>query len=90
MNVILAGTLLKCGSTFLLAFGLALYLVPKLRDAAIAMKIVDTPDGKLKNHRQPVPYLGGLGVDALSITTGEDYVPELSRFFRKREKRASR
>jgi len=62
VNVILAGTLLKCGSTFLLAFALALYLVPRLRDAAIAMKIVDTPDGKLKNQRQPVPYLGGLGV----------------------------
>lgn len=62
MNVILAGTLLKCGSTFLLAFALALYLVPRLRDAAIEMKIVDTPDGKLKNQRQPVPYLGGLGV----------------------------
>lgn len=62
MNVILAGTLLKCGFTFLLAFALSLYLVPQLRDAAIAMKIVDMPDGKLKNHRQPVPYLGGLGV----------------------------
>jgi len=34
--------------------------------------------------------LKSLGVDELSITTGEDYVPELSRFFRKREKRASR
>jgi UDP-GlcNAc:undecaprenyl-phosphate GlcNAc-1-phosphate transferase len=62
VNVVLAETLFKCGFTFLLAFALALYLVPRLRDAAIRMNIVDTPDGKLKNHRQPVPYLGGLGV----------------------------
>ncbi len=62
MNVILAGSLLKYGFTFLLAFSLALYLVPRLRDAAIRMNIVDKPDGKLKTHQQPVPYLGGLGV----------------------------
>jgi UDP-GlcNAc:undecaprenyl-phosphate GlcNAc-1-phosphate transferase len=62
VNVMLAGNMLKCGFTFLLAFALALYLVPRLRDAAIAMNIVDAPDGKLKNHRKPVPYLGGLAV----------------------------
>ena len=31
-----------------------------------------------------------LRVDELSITTGKDYVPELARFFRMREKRAAR
>jgi len=62
VNVQFAGSLLTSGFTFLLAFALSLYLVPRLRDAAIRMNIVDTPDGKLKNQRRPVPYLGGLGV----------------------------
>jgi len=62
LNAQLAGMLLKSGCTFLLAFGMALYLVPRLRDAALAMNIVDKPDGRLKTHRQPIPYLGGLGV----------------------------
>lgn len=69
MNAILAGSLLTYGFTFLLAFGLALYLVPRLRDAAIRMNIVDTPDGKLKQHRTPVPYLGGLGVYLAFLVT---------------------
>jgi UDP-GlcNAc:undecaprenyl-phosphate GlcNAc-1-phosphate transferase len=32
------------------------------REAAIRFGVVDTPDGKLKNHREPVAYLGGLAV----------------------------
>ncbi len=48
--------------TFLLAAGLAHYLTPVLRQAALRFGIVDRPDGKLKNHRSPVPYLGGIAV----------------------------
>jgi UDP-GlcNAc:undecaprenyl-phosphate GlcNAc-1-phosphate transferase len=47
---------------FLLAAGLAHYLTPVLRQAAIRFGIVDRPDGKLKNHRAPVPYLGGIAI----------------------------
>ena len=32
------------------------------REAALRFGVVDTPDGKLKNHREPVAYLGGLAV----------------------------
>jgi hypothetical protein len=32
------------------------------REAAIRFGVVDAPDGKLKNHREPVAYLGGLAV----------------------------
>jgi UDP-GlcNAc:undecaprenyl-phosphate GlcNAc-1-phosphate transferase len=32
------------------------------RDAALRFGVVDRPDGKLKNHREPVAYLGGLAV----------------------------
>jgi UDP-GlcNAc:undecaprenyl-phosphate GlcNAc-1-phosphate transferase len=45
---------------FLLALAVALYLAPKLIRAAKKYGIVDKPQGTLKVHREPVPYLGGL------------------------------
>jgi len=48
--------------TFILAALLAHYLTPLLRQAAIRFGIVDRPDGKLKTHRSPVPYLGGIAI----------------------------
>jgi UDP-GlcNAc:undecaprenyl-phosphate GlcNAc-1-phosphate transferase len=47
---------------FLAAAVLSHYLTPVLRQAAIRFGIVDRPDGKLKNHRSPVPYLGGIAI----------------------------
>ena len=48
--------------TFILALVLALYGVPVARRAALKFGIVDKPDGRLKQQREPVPYLGGLAV----------------------------
>ncbi len=48
--------------TFMVAFLLALYGVPLAREAALKFGIVDSPDGRLKNQREPVPYLGGLAI----------------------------
>ncbi|MDE3241910.1 MAG: undecaprenyl/decaprenyl-phosphate alpha-N-acetylglucosaminyl 1-phosphate transferase [Nitrospirota bacterium] len=48
--------------TFLLAFFLSLYGVPVARAAALKYGIVDSPDGRLKHQREPVPYLGGLAI----------------------------
>lgn len=50
------------GLTFGLAFVLSLYGVGLARRAALKYGIVDRPDGRLKNQREPVPYLGGLAV----------------------------
>jgi UDP-GlcNAc:undecaprenyl-phosphate GlcNAc-1-phosphate transferase len=50
------------GLTFGLAFALSLYGVGLARQAATKYGIVDRPDGRLKNHREPVPYLGGLAI----------------------------
>ena len=47
---------------FAVAAVLAHYLTPILRQAAIRFGIVDRPDGRLKNHRAPVPYLGGIAI----------------------------
>jgi len=48
--------------TFALSLLLAIYLTPIMRKAAIRFGIVDRPDGRLKTHEEPVPYLGGLAV----------------------------
>ena len=48
--------------TFVLAFSLSVYLTPMVRKAALQFGVVDKPDGKLKQHRAPVAYLGGLAI----------------------------
>lgn len=48
--------------TFLLGFGLCLYITPIVIEAAIKYDIVDKPDGKLKTHQRPTAYLGGISV----------------------------
>jgi UDP-GlcNAc:undecaprenyl-phosphate GlcNAc-1-phosphate transferase len=58
---------------FCLAGALASALTPRMREAAIRFGIVDRPDGNLKTHREPIPYLGGLAIYlsfllALSLT----------------------
>jgi UDP-GlcNAc:undecaprenyl-phosphate GlcNAc-1-phosphate transferase len=47
---------------FFLAYFLALVGTPMAREAALRFGVVDRPDGALKNHEQPVAYLGGLAV----------------------------
>ena len=47
---------------FAIALALSLWLVPRVREAAIRIGFVDRPDGRLKRQREPVPYLGGLAV----------------------------
>lgn len=46
------------------AFLLALYGTPVAARAAVEFGIVDRPDGRLKQHRGPTPYLGGLAIYA--------------------------
>ncbi len=48
--------------TFAVAAGVAAWLTPKMREAALRFGIVDRPAGPLKTHREPVPYLGGLAI----------------------------
>ncbi|MBW2039777.1 MAG: undecaprenyl/decaprenyl-phosphate alpha-N-acetylglucosaminyl 1-phosphate transferase [Deltaproteobacteria bacterium] len=48
--------------TFVLSFILSLYLTSIMRRAALQFGIVDQPDGRLKRHKEPVPYLGGIAI----------------------------
>jgi UDP-GlcNAc:undecaprenyl-phosphate GlcNAc-1-phosphate transferase len=56
--------LLAAAAAFLLSLLLALYLTPIFRDAARRFGVVDTPDGRLKTQKDPVPYFGGIAVFA--------------------------
>jgi len=48
--------------SFVVAAGLAVWLTPRVREAAIRFGIVDRPDGQLKAQKEPVAYLGGLAI----------------------------
>jgi UDP-GlcNAc:undecaprenyl-phosphate GlcNAc-1-phosphate transferase len=48
--------------TFVVALILSLYLTPVMRRAALRFGIVDRPDGRLKKHKRPMPYLGGIAI----------------------------
>jgi len=45
-----------------LSFLLSLYFTPLAIKIARTYQMVDKPDGKLKLHKEPVPYLGGIAV----------------------------
>lgn len=67
-------------TTFALALVLAWVFTPRLREAAIRFGIVDAPDGRLKTHREPVPYLGGLAIYLaflLSVSLTFSFGPEV-------------
>jgi UDP-GlcNAc:undecaprenyl-phosphate GlcNAc-1-phosphate transferase len=58
--------------------GLSVWFTPRVRDAAIRFGIVDRPDGRLKTHREPVAYLGGLSIAlafllTLSLMSGVEF-----------------
>src|SRR5262249_23943512 len=63
--------MIRYGTAFILSFGFALYWTPLMRRAALQLGIVDKPDGRLKNHENATPYLGGLAVFlAFLLTVG--------------------
>jgi UDP-GlcNAc:undecaprenyl-phosphate/decaprenyl-phosphate GlcNAc-1-phosphate transferase len=54
---------------FIFPFLFALYLLPILIKTAFSFKILDNPDGNIKNHKKPVPYLGGFALYIPFIAT---------------------
>ncbi len=60
--------------SLLLAYVIAFGVTPRLIRGARELGIVDRPDGKLKQHEEPVAYLGGLAVAlGLLIALGVSY-----------------
>ena len=67
-------------ATFGMAALASLWGTPLMRHAALNFGIVDMPDGQLKTHREPVPYLGGLAVYGsclVALAATFDFVPEV-------------
>lgn len=54
--------IIKYVLTFVVSLLLALWATPLARDTAMRYNIVDRPDGRLKDHKEPTPYLGGVVV----------------------------
>jgi UDP-GlcNAc:undecaprenyl-phosphate GlcNAc-1-phosphate transferase len=54
--------LLRDALAFLLAAAITAYVTPLTIQIAHTFRITDTPDGRLKKHKNPTPYLGGLAV----------------------------
>ncbi|HEY3175605.1 MAG TPA: MraY family glycosyltransferase [Candidatus Polarisedimenticolia bacterium] len=54
---------------FATALVFSLYGTPVAARAAVRFGIVDVPDGSLKHHRGPIPYLGGLALYVSFILT---------------------
>lgn len=54
--------ILKSFFAFGIAFLMTFYLVPICAKIAYSFNILDTPDGRIKKHHKPVPYLGGIAV----------------------------
>lgn len=53
---------LKLFFSIIISFLVTFYLVPLLAVFATRLKVLDVPDGKIKNHAQATPYLGGVAV----------------------------
>ncbi|MBI4816047.1 MAG: undecaprenyl/decaprenyl-phosphate alpha-N-acetylglucosaminyl 1-phosphate transferase [Deltaproteobacteria bacterium] len=49
-------------AVFVVALALSLYFTPVIRRAAISYGVLDRPDEKLKQHQEPVAYLGGVAI----------------------------
>jgi UDP-GlcNAc:undecaprenyl-phosphate GlcNAc-1-phosphate transferase len=60
--MVLAPNMLLYLFTFVFALILSLYLTPVMRRAALQFGIVDRPDGRLKKHKKPIAYLGGVAI----------------------------
>jgi len=56
--VIAAKLFFSLAVSFLVAF----YLVPLLSLVAHRLNILDVPDGRIKKHKRPTPYLGGVAI----------------------------
>ena len=54
---------------FIFSLLFSLYLIPGIIKTALKFNIVDFPDGKLKTHKKPTPYLGGVAIFISFILT---------------------
>jgi len=69
---------LLCGFSCLLAWGIGLYVTPLCMEAAKKLGLVARPDGALRTHTEPAPYLGGVAIYLallISLAIAVDFTP---------------
>ncbi len=66
---------------FIIALFFTLYLIPLIIKAAFRLNVLDIPDGQLKSHKAPTPYLGGLAIYIGFITALAMVLPFENRVF---------
>lgn len=66
---------------FLWSFLITFYLVPLFSKVALKFGIVDCPDGRLKKHKFPTPYLGGMAIFLGFVTAVSLVLPFENQFF---------
>ena len=54
--------IIKLGFALCISFLITLYIIPLFIVMAKKLSILDIPDGKIKMHKSPTPYLGGIAV----------------------------
>lgn len=54
--------IIKLSLAFFISFLITLYVIPLFISMAKRLSILDIPDGKVKMHKSPTPYLGGVAV----------------------------
>jgi UDP-GlcNAc:undecaprenyl-phosphate GlcNAc-1-phosphate transferase len=65
VNFVLVRHIFSFGFSFVLGF----YIIPKLIESSRRFGIMDIPDGKIKCHQVPIPYLGGVAIYLSFIAT---------------------
>lgn len=65
MNFVFIRHVFSLGFSFFLSF----YIIPKLIESSRKLGIMDVPDGKIKCHQAPIPYLGGVAIYLSFIAT---------------------
>lgn len=54
--------IIKIVFSFVFSFLITFFLVPICSRLAYTLNLIDIPDGKIKKHAKPTPYLGGIAV----------------------------
>jgi len=54
--------IIKSFYPFFISLGVTFFLIPYMRKVAFWVGAIDLPDGKVKFHKQPTPYLGGIAL----------------------------
>ncbi len=65
MNFVVIRHIFSLGGSFFLGC----YIIPQIIKSSLRLGIMDVPDGKIKCHSAPIPYLGGVAIYLSFIAT---------------------